>query len=118
MVAADAQPVADDLDIGVAVAEMPGEPDGIERAARADLNQGLRRAIHQNDRAIIEQESIALAQGHRLFEIEQEFTALFGGQHNAPPVAVAGIEHDAVDGRRRIPITRTSNRYNASHSRP
>ena len=44
MVAADAELITDDLDIGVAVAEMPGEPDGIERAAGADFDQRLRSA--------------------------------------------------------------------------
>ena len=52
---------------------------------------------------------------HRLLEIEQEFGALLAGQHDAPPVAVAGVEHDAVAGGDRVPFAGVLDRCHAVH---
>ena len=58
---------------------------------------------------------VAVAQAHRLREVEQELDALLAGQHDAPPIAVAGVEHDAVDRRRCVPIARRFDRGDAVH---
>ena len=44
VVAADAQLVADDLNVGVAIADVPGEPCELMRAFRGDLDERLRFA--------------------------------------------------------------------------
>ncbi len=59
-----------------------------------------------HDGAVIEQQTVAVAQRHGLFEIEQEFGALLAGEHDAPAGAVAGVEHDAVGGGACVPVGR------------
>src|SRR5664279_4152539 len=76
MIAPDAQSVADDLHVGVAVAEMPGQPHAIERVASRNLHELLLFARYQYDRPVIEQQTVAVAQAHRLCEIEQKLRAL------------------------------------------
>src|SRR5882757_5377665 len=97
MIAPDAKAVVHELDVGVAVADVPGEPHEIERCFRADLDQPLRLSGHHDDRAVLQHEAIAVTHGHGLIEIEQQPRALLAGQYNAPPLAVIGVEHDAVD---------------------
>ena len=41
VVAPDAQPIADHLNIGVAISDLPGEPGELLRAIRRDLNKRL-----------------------------------------------------------------------------
>jgi hypothetical protein len=116
VIAPDAQPVADDLHIGVAVAEMPGEAHGVERAGRRDFDELLGLARHQHDRAIVQQLSVAIAQGHGLSEIAQEFGALLALKHDTPTVAVAGVEHDVVARACRVPLATTLNPGHTFHA--
>ena len=104
VIAADADFVADDLHVGVAVAEMPGEPHGIEWAASCNFDQRFLFARHQHDRPVVEHEAVAVAQHQRLGKIEQEFGALFAPEHDAAALPVAGIEHDAVARRGCVPL--------------
>ena len=76
-------------------------------ALRADLDQRLRLPRHHDDRSILQHQPVAVAQHHRLREIEQQPRALLAGQHDAPPLAVVGIEHDAVDRAPNVPADLT-----------
>ena len=96
MVAANAQPVADDLHVGVAVAEMPGQLHQRERCPRRDLDQRLGLPRHQHDPAIVEHDAVAIAQRYGLVKVQQEFCSAFTLQHNAAAMPVAGVEHDEV----------------------
>ena len=62
MIAADAQTVAVDLHLGMAVAEMPGEPHEIRARRRSNLDQLLGFAGHAHQRAILEHQAVAVAQ--------------------------------------------------------
>ena len=108
MIAADAQPEACDLHVGVAIAEVPGEPHEFERRARRDLEERLRLPRHQHDPAVVEHDPVAVAQRHRLVEIEQEFQAAFAGELDPPAMPVAGIEDHDVGGAFGLPEARAA----------
>ena len=66
VIAADAEPVADDLHVGVAVAEVPGEPHQSRAASAPPISsQRLGLPGHQHDRAVVEHEAVAVAQRRR-----------------------------------------------------
>ena len=107
VIAADAQLVADDLHVGVAVAD-----DARRAAARSSALVGARsRSVARRSPCT---STIAPSSSTRpspsrsatgFSQIEQERRALLAGQHDAPAVAVVGVEHDTVDGRAsRIPV--------------
>jgi hypothetical protein len=98
VIAPDAKPVAHDLHIGMAIAEVPSEPNERQWRLRRHLDQRLGLTRDPHDPAVIEHEPIAVAQGLRPCEVEQEHGTPLAGEHDPPPLAVAGIEHDAVDG--------------------
>lgn len=62
----DAQPLAQDLNIGVAVSDMPGEPRKLLRTSRRDLDQRLALAGNQYDGTVVEQEAVAVVQHGRV----------------------------------------------------
>jgi mannose-6-phosphate isomerase-like protein (cupin superfamily) len=115
MIAADAEPVAGDLHVGVAVAEVPRQPHEFERRARGDLKQRLRLPGHEHDPAVVEHDAVTVAQRHRLVEIEQEFGAARAAKLDPPAVPVAGVEHDDVGGAFGIPEARAADGPAALH---
>jgi hypothetical protein len=72
-------------------------PHEIERRPGVDLDQPFSLPGHHDDRSIIQLQPVTVAQRDRLLEIEQQPRAFLSCQHDAPPLAVVGIEHDAVD---------------------
>ncbi len=96
VIAPDAQPVADDLHVGVAVAEMPGKLHQRERCPDGHLSQGFGLAGNQHNPAIVEHDAIAVAQRHGLVEVQQEFGAALALEHDAAAMPVARIEDDEV----------------------
>jgi hypothetical protein len=96
-IAADAQSLAGDLNIDVAIADVPGKPGELLRARRRDLDQSLALAGNPHDRAILEHETVPVAQHGRVRQIKQELHAAFTCEHNAAAMPLAGIEHDAID---------------------
>src|SRR5262249_10838039 len=97
MIAADAELLPDDLHLGMAVAEMPGKANKIERGRSLDLDQRLRLSGNGHDGAVIEHEPVAFCQRYRMIEIEQKFRATLSGQHDAAAMPLVRVEHDAVD---------------------
>ncbi len=97
-VVADAQPVAEELGRQVAVAEVPGNAQQIDRRLCRDLAERLGRRIDGNDAAVLQHQPVAIPEWHRLRQVEQEFQ-LAGSRHrHAPAVALVVIEDDAVGG--------------------
>lgn len=109
VIAPDAEPVAHDLHVGVAVAEVPGELHQRERRPDHDLGQGFGLAGHQHDAAIVEHDPVAVAQRHGLVEVQQELGAAFALEHDAAAMPVTRVEHDEVGCGGRIPEARTTN---------
>jgi mannose-6-phosphate isomerase-like protein (cupin superfamily) len=117
VVAPDAEFVADDLHVGVAVAEMPGELHECERRPGVHLSQGFRLAGNQDNPAIVEHDAVAVAQRDGLVEIQQEFRSALALEHDAAAMPVARIEHDKVDGGGGFPEARAANSPAALHGR-
>ena len=99
MVAADAQLLAEKFGWQVAVAEMPGDPHEMGGVAGRDLGQRLRRRLDGDDVAVLEQQPVAMAQRHRVRQVEQEGRAALGRHRDAPAMARIEIEDDGIDGR-------------------
>ena len=106
----DAQPLAQDLNIGVAVSDMPGEPRKLLRTSRRDLDQRLALAGNQDDGAVVEQEAVAVVQHGRVRKIEQDLCAPLAAQDHAATMALIRIEHHPVDDARSIKLIRAANR--------
>ena len=116
VIAADADAIADDLHVGVAIAEMPGEPHEVARRGRRDLDQLFRLTADAHNGAVFEHQPVAVTQRHRLLEIDQDFRAFFGREHDAAPLTIVGVEDDVVDGSGVVPLAGGSDGGNAVHS--
>ena len=115
VIAPDAEPVADDLHIGVAVAEMPGELHERERRPGAHLSHGFGLAGNQHNPSIVEHDAIAVAQRHGLVEVQQKFRPALALEHDAAAMPVARVEHDEVGCVGWIPEARAANSPAALH---
>src|SRR5215831_12868200 len=116
VIAADAQLVADDLHVGVAVADVPSEARQLMRAHGSDLNQQLRLPGNPHDRTVLEHEAIAILECRRVREIEQERGAALAGQRDTAAMALVGIEHDTVDGPGQVPGADSLDLGGATHA--
>ena len=96
VIPADAQAFWHDLGRQMAVAEMPGDPDQMQRIGAPDLDQRLGGRDHLDQPAIFQHQRIAAAQRHRVFKIEQEFQPARPRHRHPPPVPVVEIEHDGI----------------------
>jgi len=117
MVAADAQPLADDLNLEVPVADMPGKPRQLARIGCHDLNERLRPAGNPHDAAAVEQEPVAVMQRRRLRQVEQEAGAALADEDDAAAVTILRVERDAIDRARVIPMAGGLDLAGALHRR-
>ena len=100
MIAADAQPVAEQFRRQMAVAEMPGDADQMRGIARRHLGEVFRRRHDGDDAAVLEHQPIAMAQRHGARQVEQERSAAGRRHRDAPPVPRIEIEQHGI--RRRL----------------
>ncbi len=77
--------------------------DHVGGVRRRDLDQRLRLGDHGDDGPVIAHKPVAVLQRRRFRQIEQKLRAVLAGEHDPPPIAPVGVEHDAVDGVRRAP---------------
>ena len=75
VIAADAQPLADDLHVDVAIADVPGEPRQVVGISRRNLDQRLRPADNPHDGAVVEHQPVAIAQSRCLRQVEKKLGA-------------------------------------------
>jgi hypothetical protein len=115
MIAPDAQAIAYKLQIGVAVTNMPGETQRINRALARNLDQQPRRTLDLDNSAIVEQRTIAIVQCDWPLEVEHECRALLSSQHKSSSLAVISVENDAIDCFMRVPRARRSDCDSAPH---
>ena len=92
----DAQPIANHLNIGVAISDLPCQPGELLWARCRDLNERLVLAGNAHDRAVIEHEAIAITQRGRLRQVEQEMCTAAPLQHDAAKVAFVGSKLHAI----------------------
>ncbi len=114
VVAPDPQTLGHDLGRQMPIAEMPGDPNQMQRIGAADFEQRLGRGDHFDQPAVLEHQRIAAAERHRIFEIEQELEPARARHRHPPPVPVVEIEHDGI-GRRLVPAMLTLNFNRADH---
>ena len=96
VVAADTQAIAEELGRQMTIAEMPGNAQEPVTAGGGDLGQRLQRRLDGDDAAILELEPVAVAQGHRLGEVENEFQPARPGHCHAAAVALVVVEQHPV----------------------
>jgi hypothetical protein len=97
VIAPDAQPVAENLNIRMTVAELPGERSELPRRSRRDLDQRFLLARNPYDRPIVKHETVAIAQRDGLRQIEQELRAAPPTQDDAAAMAFVGGKLNAID---------------------
>ena len=115
VIPADAQAFCHDLRRQMPVAEMPGDTDQMLRIARLDLEQRLGSRHHFDEPPIFQDQRVAAAQCHGVFEVEQEFEAAGAGHRHSSPVAIVEVEHDGV-GRRVLPAMLHCDSGGADHA--
>ena len=91
MVAPNTKPMTCYLQVGVAIAEMPGEPHQRQPRRRLDLSQLLNLTTHQYDAPVVEHDAIAVAQCHSFIKVQQELVPVLALQHDAASVAITGV---------------------------
>ena len=116
MIRPDADALAQQLHRQMAIAEMPGDPHHLAFVMRMDLQQRLRPRAHPHH-AAIHRQSIAIAQPHRLRQVEQHLPALLRPQQDAPAMAAIEVDQHAIDFRRRIPGAGRQDRVGAHQNR-
>jgi hypothetical protein len=109
-IVSNAQPLPHDLNIGVAVSDMPGEPGKLLRTSRRDLDQGLALPGNQEYGAVVEHEAVAVVQHGHVRKIEQDLCAALARQYYPPTMPLIRIEHHPIDDARSIKLIRPANR--------
>jgi hypothetical protein len=104
MIAADAQLVAENLQVRMAIAQVPGQAEEIKRVSALDLGERFKTAAHAHDRSIVEHETVAIPQHSRVRQIKQKAGAALRGQHETPTMPIVGAENHAIDSGR-VPLT-------------
>ena len=113
-IAANAQPLADDLHRQLPMTEMPGDSRHMGQIIAANLGQRLGRRHHFDQPAVVQHQGIAAAQRQLLLKVEQKRQAAGAGQRRVPAAPCIKIEHDGV-GRRLCPMMLSENSAGADH---
>ncbi len=114
VIPADAQALWHDLRRQMAITEMPGDPDQMQRIGAADFEQRFRGGDHLYQPPVFEDQRIAAAQRDRVLQVEQEFEPARPRHRHPPPVPVVEIEHDGI-GRRLRPAMLAQDLSRADH---
>jgi hypothetical protein len=115
MIAAHAQPVADDLHLDMTVADMPGEPRQIMTSGGGNFDQRFRPTDDAHDAAVVEHEAVTVPQGGRLRQVEQKGRAALTGQDDAAAMPFVRVEQDSIDRRSAVPMARRLDGARAFH---
>ena len=115
MIMTDAEPIADDLHVGMPVADVPGEPRQFVTVGGGNLDQRLRPADDAHDAAVVEDETITVTERRGLRQVEQERRAALAGQNDATTMALMRIERDPIDGAGAVPLARGLDCMRAFH---
>ena len=105
VVAAYAQPVADDFHVDMPVANVPGQPGERVGIGRGDFDQRFRPPDDPHDGAIVQHEAVAVMQRRGTRQVEQKPGAALAAQDDAAAMAIMGIEGDLVDRACAIPVS-------------
>jgi hypothetical protein len=118
VVAADAQMISNDLQVGMAVADMPGETKHVGGTPTFNFDQRLKRPSHFNNGAVIEHETIAITQPDRPLQVEHKCRAVLSGQHYAPALALISAKNNAINCLAHVPKACRFDCDPATHATP
>jgi hypothetical protein len=96
VIAANAQPASDNLDLGVPIAEVPRQQRQTSLRG-VYFAQLLQHTGDGNNGSVIKHETVAVSERRRLRQIEQKLHATFTGELQTPAVAIISTEQNAVD---------------------
>ena len=114
VIPADAQAFWHDLGRQMAVAEMPGNANEMQRIGAPDLDQGLGCRHYLDQPTVLQHQCVAAAQRDRVFQVEQELQPARPRHRHPPPVPIVEIEHDGI-GRRLRPAMLSQDFCRADH---
>gem|GEM_PF-2873180 len=112
----DAQPLANELHVGVAVTQMPGKARQIARSRSRYFDQRLGFRDDAHMRAAFKLERVAITQLRGQPQVEQIAGALLADENDTAPVPVLRIEHDRVRRGSRVPLACTLDGGNTLHA--
>jgi hypothetical protein len=115
MVAANAQPIADDLHVDMPVADVPGEPRQLVAVGSGNFGQRLRQADDAHNAAVVEHEAVAIMKGHRLLQVEQKGGAPLAGQNDSAATPLVSVEGNLIDCGGTVPVARRLDCTRAFH---
>jgi hypothetical protein len=92
----DPDRVGADLGRGVPVADVPGDAHEAQRVLGPDLEEPLRRCPHRDEAPVLEPHGVAVVEGDRLVEVEEEVEPALSLQGHAAAVAPFVVEDDRV----------------------
>ena len=115
MIAANTQPVADDLHLDVPVADVPGEPRQRMAVRGDDFDQRLRAADDPHNAAIVEHKTVAVAQSDDLGQIEQKGRAALACQNDPATLPLMRVEQNLIDRAAAVPVARHLDGMRAFH---
>lgn len=113
-IAANAQPLADDLHRQLPMTKMPSDSRHMGQIVATNLGQRLGRRHHFDQPAVVQHQGIAAAQRQLLLKVEQKRQAAGAGQRRVPAAPCIKIEHDGVS-RRLCPMMLSENFAGADH---
>jgi hypothetical protein len=96
-VAADTQPLPDDLDVGVTIADVPGKTRELLRNGCRDLDQGFAFADDAHNRPILKHQTVAVMQRRRMRQVEKKRSTPLGDKNKASAMTLGRIEHHAIN---------------------
>ena len=96
VVPADAQAFWHDLRRQMAVAEMPGDANQMQRIGASDLDQGLGGRDHLDQPVVLQHQRVAATQRDGVLEVKQELQPARARHRHPPTVPVVEIEHHGI----------------------
>src|SRR6185369_7719627 len=114
VIPSDTQAFWHDLRRQMAVAEMPGNANEMQRIGAPDLDQGLGCRHYLDQPTVLQHQCVAAAQRDRVFQVEQELQPARPRQRHPPPMPIVEIEHDGI-GRRLRPAMLSQDFCRADH---
>jgi hypothetical protein len=115
MIAANTQPVADDLHLDMPIADVPGQPRQHMAVGGGDFDQRLRAADDPHDAAIVEHKTVAVAQSDDLGQIEQKGRAALARQNDSAALALMRVEQNLIDRAAAVPVAHRLDGMRAFH---
>jgi len=99
VVGADADAVVANLRRQVAIADMPGNTRHVDGVMGVDFQQRFRRSPHQYGLAIVQHDTVAIAQVRHLAQIQQKLVPTLAFQHDAAAMTMVIVQHHLVEER-------------------